>query len=70
VLVVACTMAGRALSMPGTGGMGGIVSEQVGEYNYKLSDQVAIAGPLFLSDAEKAVLNTYRPASTLVELRG
>lgn len=69
VLSVVCTMVNRALSMPGMGGMGGIVSEAVGEYTYKLSDAVATAGPLFLSEAEKAVLRTYRPASTLIELR-
>lgn len=69
VVAVACGMAGRALTMPGTGGMGGVVSETVAEYNYKLSESFASAGPLALTDADKATLSAYRPASTLVELR-
>lgn len=65
VVSVACSMITRSLSAPGGGG---IISQAVGEYTYRLSDAAA-QGPLTLTDAEKAVLSAYRPAGTVVELR-
>ncbi len=65
VISVACSMITRSLSAPGGGG---IISQGVGEYTYRLSDAAA-QGPLTLTDAEKAVLSAYRPAGTAIELR-
>jgi len=65
VLGVICSMITRTLSAPGAGG---IISEAVGEYNYRLSEAAA-QGPLTLTDAEKRILAAYRPAGVAVELR-
>lgn len=65
VITVICSMIARGLSAPGGGG---IISQAVGEYSYRLSDAAA-QGPVMLTDAEKAVLSVYRPTGTVVELR-
>ncbi len=65
VISVACSMITRSLSAPGGGG---IITQAVGEYSYRLSDAAA-QGPLTLTDSEKAVLSAYRGAGTAVELR-
>lgn len=65
VVSVACSMITRSLSTPGGGGL---ISEAVGEYTYRLSDAAA-QGPLTLTQSERAVLNAYRRPGTAVELR-
>jgi hypothetical protein len=65
VVSVVCSMLTRTLSAPGAGG---IISEAVGEYTYRLSDAAA-QGPLTLTDAEKAILAAYRRPGAAVELR-
>lgn len=65
VVGVACSMITRSLSAPGAGG---IISEAVGEYTYRLSDAAA-QGPLTLTDTEKAILAAYRRPGVAVELR-
>lgn len=65
VVGVACSMIARNLSAPAGGG---IISQAVGEYTYRLSDAAA-QGPLTLTDSEKEILSVYRPNGTVVELR-
>lgn len=65
VLSVICGMIMRTLSVPGAGG---IVSEAVGEYTYRLSEAAA-RGPLTLTEAEKDVLRVYRRPGVAAELR-
>lgn len=57
VLAVVCSMVTRTLTAPG---LGGVVSEGVGEYTYRLSDAAA-QGPMALTDAEKETLRPYLP---------
>lgn len=65
VVSVICSMISRSLSTPGGGG---IISEAVGEYTYRLSDAAA-QGPLTLTPSERSVLSAYRAAGSVVELR-
>lgn len=65
VLAVVCSMITRTLTAPG---LGGVVSEGVGEYNYRLSDAAA-QGALTLTDSEKSVLSSYRRRTTVLESR-
>lgn len=67
VMGVVCSMVVRVLTAPG---LGGVISESVGEYSYRLSDTAA-QGPMALTQAEKDTLKAYLPrrAST-AELRG
>lgn len=66
VVGVVCAMVIRVCTAPGGGG---VVSESVGEYSYRLSD-VAVQGPMMLSESEKEALNSYRAGrSSTVELR-
>lgn len=65
VVSVVCSMITRTLSAPGAGG---IISEAVGEYTYRLSEAAA-QGPLTLTGAEKAMLAPYRRPASAVELR-
>lgn len=57
VIGVVCSMVTRLVTAPG---LGGVISETVGEYSYRLSDAAA-QGPMALTDAEKKVLDDYRP---------
>lgn len=57
---VACSMVTRIVTAPG---LGGVISESVGEYSYRLSDAAA-QGPMALTQAEKDILNAYRPKKT------
>lgn len=65
VVGVVCSVVTRALSAPGAGG---IISEAVGEYTYRLSEAAA-QGPLTLTRTEKDILGTYRAFATQAELR-
>lgn len=68
---VVAIVAGKAvviLSMPVSGG-GVMSSETAGDYTYQLAG-FARSGPLGLSDADKVILNAYRPAGRTIELRG
>lgn len=65
VLSVVCSMITRSMSAPGGGGL---ITESVGEYTYRLSDAAA-QGPLTLTEAEKTILNAYRRPGAAVELR-
>ena len=65
VLAVVCSMITRTLTAPG---LGGVVSEGVGEYSYRLSDAAA-QGALTLTDSEKGVLSSYRRRTTVLESR-
>ncbi len=66
VIGVGCSMVSRIITAPG---LGGVISESVGEYSYRLSDAAA-QGPLALTDAEKKILDDYRPRrSSAMELR-
>ena len=65
VVGVVCSVINRAMSAPGAGG---IISEAVGEYTYRLSNAAA-QGPLTLTQTEKDILGAYRRAGTNVELR-
>lgn len=66
VVGVVCSMVTRVSTAPG---LGGVVSESVGEYSYRLSDAAA-QGPMTLTQSEKDTLSSYRirKAST-TELR-
>lgn len=65
VRAVVCSMVTRTLTAPG---LGGVVSEGVGEYSYRLSDAAA-QGALTLTDSEKNVLSSYRRRTTVLESR-
>lgn len=75
VLAVMASMCSRSLAMSAAGGSGGgtgIIQEAVGEYFYRLSEPaaaIAAAGPLAMTQAERDVLNTYRPKASVIELR-
>lgn len=75
VVAVMASMVSRSMAMSaasGGGGGTGIISEAVGEYTYRLSEPaaaLAAAGPLTMTQAERDVLNVYRPKASLVELR-
>jgi hypothetical protein len=57
----------RILTAPG---LGGVISETVGEYSYRLSDAAA-QGTMGVTDAEKKILESYLPRRTsTAELRG
>ena len=67
VVGVVCSMVTRLITAPG---LGGVISESVGEFSYRLSDTAA-QGPMGLTDAEKKILQTYIPRKTATaELRG
>lgn len=57
VIGVICSMVTRIITAPG---LGGVISESVGEYSYRLSDAAA-QGPMALTAAEKDILKDYRP---------
>lgn len=66
VVGVICSMVTRIVTAPG---LGGVISENVGEYSYRLSDAAA-QGPMSLTQAEKDALASYRPRRTnTIELR-
>lgn len=65
VVAVVCSMVTRTLTAPG---LGGVVSEGVGEYTYRLSD-TAVQGALTMTESEKAVLSSYRKRTTAIEAR-
>lgn len=66
VVGVVCSALVRVVTAPGGGG---VVSEAVGEYSYRLSD-AAVQGPMMLTQAEKDALSSYRPRRTATaELR-
>jgi hypothetical protein len=66
VVGVVCSMVLRTITAPS---MGGVVSENVGEYGYRLSDAAA-QGALALTQAEEAILLDYRPKyKNVIELR-
>lgn len=67
IVGVACSMVIRILTAPG---LGGVISETVGEYSYRLSDAAA-QGTMGVTDAEKKILESYLPRRTsTAELRG
>ena len=67
VVGVVCSMVTRLITAPG---LGGVISETVGEFSYRLSD-AASQGPMTLTQSEKDVLREYQPKGTkTVELRG
>jgi hypothetical protein len=67
VIGVVCSMVTRLITAPG---LGGVISESVGEYSYRLSDTAA-QGTMALTQAEKDVLKSYLPRRTsTAELRG
>lgn len=57
VVGVVCSIVIRILTAPS---LGGVISEGVGEYNYRLSDAAA-QGVMALTEAEKEILKQYRP---------
>jgi hypothetical protein len=65
VVAVVCSMVTRTLTAPG---LGGVVSESVGEYSYRLSDTAA-QGALTMTDSEKKALDSYRRKVNVVESR-
>lgn len=65
VTAVVCSMVIRTLTAPG---LGGVVSESVGEYSYRLSDAAA-QGTMAMTEAEKEALKHYRPKPRSAELR-
>lgn len=66
VVGVVCSMVIRVYTAPG---LGGVVSESVGEYSYRLSDTM-VQGPMTLTPSEKDALSSYRPRRTATaELR-
>jgi hypothetical protein len=66
IIGVVCSMVTRLITAPG---LGGVISENVGEYSYRLSDAAA-QGPMALTAAEKDILKDYRPKkSSSSELR-
>lgn len=60
IVGVVCSMVTRIVTAPG---LGGVISESVGEYSYRLSDAAA-QGPMALTQAEKDTLDAYRPRKT------
>lgn len=67
VVAVVCSVVTRLITAPS---MGGVVSENVGDYGYRLSD-IAVQGPMALTSAEKSILAAYQPAPmSSLELRG
>jgi len=67
VVGVVCSMVARLLSAPG---LGGVISESVGEFSYRLSD-AAVQGPMTLTQSEKDILSSYQSKSSkTIELRG
>lgn len=67
IVGVVCSMVIRILTAPG---LGGVISETVGEYSYRLSDAAA-QGTMGVTDAEKKILESYLPRRTsTAELRG
>jgi hypothetical protein len=67
IVGVVCSMVTRLITAPG---LGGVVSESVGEFSYRLSDAAA-QGPMTLTQSEKDVLAAYQPkGSNTIELRG
>jgi hypothetical protein len=67
IVGVVCSMVNRLITAPG---LGGVISETVGEFSYRLSDAAA-QGPMTLTQSEKDILNDYRPkGGRTVELRG
>lgn len=65
VVSVVCSMITRGLSAPGAGGL---ITEAVGEYSYRLSDAAA-QGPLTLTESERSILSAYRLPGVAAELR-
>lgn len=66
VVAVVCSMVARTITTPN---LGGVISENVGEYGYRLSD-AASQGVIALTQAEKDILKQYRPKnSSTLELR-
>lgn len=66
VVAVVASMVVRTVTAPS---MGGVVSENVGEYGYRLSDAAA-QGSLALTKAEEDILTSYRPKhKNVIELR-
>ena len=67
VVGVVCSMVNRIITAPG---LGGVISETVGEYSYRLSDTAA-QGTMGLTEAETKILRSYIPRKTsTAELRG
>jgi hypothetical protein len=67
VVGVICSMVNRIITAPG---LGGVISETVGEYSYRLSDAAA-QGTMGLTEAETKILRSYIPRKTsTAELRG
>jgi hypothetical protein len=67
VVGVVCSMVNRIITAPG---LGGVISETVGEYSYRLSDAAA-QGTMGLTEAETKILRSYIPRKTsTAELRG
>jgi hypothetical protein len=67
VVGVVCSMVNRIITAPG---LGGVISESVGEYSYRLSDAAA-QGTMGLTEAETKILRSYIPRKTsTAELRG
>lgn len=67
IVGVVCSMVIRILTAPG---LGGVISETVGEYSYRLSDAAA-QGTMGVTDAERKILESYLPRRTsTAELRG
>jgi hypothetical protein len=67
VIGVVCSMVTRIITAPG---LGGVISESVGEYSYRLSDTAA-QGTMGLTEAETKILRSYIPRKTsTAELRG
>lgn len=66
VIAVVCSMVARTITTPN---QGGVISENVGEYGYRLSNTAA-QGVIALTDAEKQVLKQYQPKNkSAIELR-
>lgn len=65
LLTVSCSMVNRALSTPGGGN---VQSETTGPFSVTLSAN-AVAGSLFLTAAEKSLLDPYRVKGYTKELR-
>lgn len=67
VVGVTCSMVNRIITAPG---LGGVISETVGEFSYRLSDAAA-QGPMALTQSEKDILDDYCPkGNKVIELRG
>lgn len=68
VVAVVAGKAVVALSLPASGG-GVMSSETADAYSYQLAG-FARSGPLGLSQADREILNAYRPGARSIELRG